>query len=71
MGGKFTLSDDSHCVGHVCTNYAQTMDFLEELGVNEVYVLEEQENSSSSQSKSELVSVPVDLSVIKDGLVSS
>jgi hypothetical protein len=68
MGGKFTLSDDSHCVGHVCTNYAQTMDFLEGLGVKEVYVLERHEDSSSSQ-KSELVCVPVELSVVKAGLV--
>ena len=29
MGGVFTLSDDSHGIGHVGTNYGKLLDFIE------------------------------------------
>jgi histidinol-phosphatase (PHP family) len=40
MGGKFTLSDDSHGIAQVATNYHRTLGFLENLGVGEVWTLE-------------------------------
>ncbi|KAK7509649.1 polymerase/histidinol phosphatase-like protein [Phyllosticta citriasiana] len=36
-GGRFTLSDDSHQVGHVGTNYHKLPGFLESAGIQEVY----------------------------------
>ncbi|KAK0701775.1 histidinol phosphate phosphatase HisJ family protein [Lasiosphaeria miniovina] len=39
-GGKFTFSDDSHGIAQVATNYARGLDYLESLGVKEVWTLE-------------------------------
>jgi len=40
MGGKFTFSDDSHGVAQVATNYLKGLEYLESLGVKEVWTLE-------------------------------
>ncbi|KAK0712140.1 polymerase/histidinol phosphatase-like protein [Apiosordaria backusii] len=40
MGGRFTFSDDSHGIGQVATNYLRGLDYLESLGVQEVWTLE-------------------------------
>ncbi|CZR69728.1 related to histidinol-phosphatase [Phialocephala subalpina] len=40
MGGKLTLSDDSHGVDHVGTNYLGMIAYLKSLGVEEVWTLE-------------------------------
>ena len=40
MGGKLTLSDDSHGIDHVGTNFERAVGFLESLGVEEVFLLE-------------------------------
>ncbi|KAK3324627.1 polymerase/histidinol phosphatase-like protein [Cercophora scortea] len=40
MGGKFTFSDDSHGTAQVATNYARGLDYLESLGVRELWTLE-------------------------------
>jgi histidinol-phosphatase (PHP family) len=40
MGGKFTMSDDSHGIAQVATNYLRALDYLESLGVTEVWTLE-------------------------------
>lgn len=39
MGGKFTMSDDSHGIEQVSTNYARALAFLESLGITEVWTL--------------------------------
>ncbi|KAI1395363.1 histidinol-phosphatase [Hypoxylon fuscum] len=39
LGGKFTLSDDSHGIAQLGTNYARALDFLAELGVKSVWTL--------------------------------
>lgn len=39
LGGKFTLSDDSHGIGHVATNYAKGVDYLLSLGIKDVWTL--------------------------------
>jgi len=60
MGGKFTLSDDSHGVEHLGTNYVRAIEYLESLGVTELYTFERHE-SASNDGKKELAlrSVPV------------
>ncbi|OHW91336.1 histidinol-phosphatase (php family) [Colletotrichum incanum] len=40
MGGRFTFSDDSHGIAQVATNYKRNLDYLESLGVKEVYTFE-------------------------------
>ncbi|OAA43867.1 histidinol-phosphatase [Beauveria brongniartii RCEF 3172] len=37
LGGKFTLSDDSHGIGHVATNYLGAVKYLQSLGVEHVW----------------------------------
>jgi len=51
MGGKFTLSDDSHSVDHVGTNYLGVIEYLESLGVTELYTLERRESTSNNGMK--------------------
>lgn len=40
LGGKFTMSDDSHGIGQVATNYGKGLQYLESLGVRELWTLE-------------------------------
>lgn len=40
LGGKFTMSDDSHGTSHVATNYRRGLAYLKSLGVEEVWTLE-------------------------------
>ncbi|KAM7199908.1 histidinol-phosphatase [Naviculisporaceae sp. PSN 640] len=40
LGGKFTFSDDSHGIAQVATNYTRGLDYLESLGVKELWTLE-------------------------------
>ncbi|KAK4155405.1 Polymerase/histidinol phosphatase-like protein [Chaetomidium leptoderma] len=40
MGGRFTFSDDSHGIAQVGTNYWRGLDYLEGLGVRELWTLE-------------------------------
>ncbi|KAH8165225.1 hypothetical protein CIB48_g3000 [Xylaria polymorpha] len=39
LGGKFTLSDDSHGIAQVGTNYGRALDFLSSLGVTTLWIL--------------------------------
>jgi histidinol-phosphatase (PHP family) len=40
MGGKLTLSDDSHGIDQVGTNFERALDFVSNLGVSELWLLE-------------------------------
>ncbi|PKS08928.1 hypothetical protein jhhlp_003541 [Lomentospora prolificans] len=40
LGGKFTFSDDSHGIAQVATNYVRGLDYLESLGVTELWTFE-------------------------------
>ncbi len=42
LGGRFTMSDDSHGTAHVATNYRRGLAYLASLGVAEVWTLERQ-----------------------------
>lgn len=54
LGGKFTLSDDSHGIEQVGTNYGRTVKYLEDLDVKEVWTFEKRDGELV------LKSVPVD-----------
>ncbi|EPE28277.1 PHP [Glarea lozoyensis ATCC 20868] len=51
MGGKFTLSDDSHGIAQVGTNYVRMLDYLDGLGVEEVWTLEKLEGKELVEKK--------------------
>ena len=40
LGGKFTLSDDSHGISQVATNYPRALTYLESLGITELWTFE-------------------------------
>lgn len=66
MGGKFTLSDDSHGIGHVATNYTRAVSYLQSLGVDQVWTYRRQPHPGVSESaKAELQEVPVSLAEIQ------
>ncbi|PUU73794.1 polymerase/histidinol phosphatase-like protein [Tuber borchii] len=39
-GGRFTISDDSHCVSEVGLNYNRLLGYIRDIGLQEVYYLE-------------------------------
>ncbi|KAF4464626.1 histidinol-phosphatase (php family) [Fusarium albosuccineum] len=71
MGGKFTFSDDSHGIAQVATNYARTVEYLESLGVKEVWTLQRKPHpgiDASTRSVVEDISIP--LSVFRESFPS-
>ncbi|KAK0743923.1 hypothetical protein B0T18DRAFT_392613 [Schizothecium vesticola] len=54
MGGKFTFSDDSHGVAQVGTNYLRGLDYLEGLGVTELWTFERVESTDGDEGKAPL-----------------
>jgi hypothetical protein len=51
MGGKFTLSDDSHGVAQIGLNFGRVSDYLKCLGVRELYYLDRQAQDSGTEPK--------------------
>ncbi|CAK7263965.1 hypothetical protein SEPCBS119000_000750 [Sporothrix epigloea] len=51
LGGKFTMSDDSHGTGHVATNYLRGLAYLKDLGVEKVWTLERLPKTTSTYGK--------------------
>jgi histidinol-phosphatase (PHP family) len=49
MGGMLTLSDDSHGIAHVGTNYGRGIEYLESLEVKELYTLDGKNGDMKSQ----------------------
>lgn len=70
MGGKFTMSDDSHGIAQVATNYGRALDYLESLGVQEVWTLRRAETTRGQDGeKSVLEEVSVTLGDFRKSLV--
>ncbi|PNY29383.1 histidinol-phosphatase [Tolypocladium capitatum] len=62
MGGKFTMSDDSHGIGHIATNYARGITYLESLGVEHVWTFQRRPHpgvENSTRAALEDASVPL------------
>ncbi|KAL7925750.1 histidinol phosphate phosphatase H [Trichoderma austrokoningii] len=49
LGGKFTMSDDSHGIAQVATNYSRALTFLESLGVEQVWTFQRQDHAEAGQ----------------------
>ncbi|KAH7031420.1 Polymerase/histidinol phosphatase-like protein [Microdochium trichocladiopsis] len=64
MGGRFTLSDDSHGIAQIGTNYARTIAYLESLGVSSVWTFQ-RVGVASGGKKAELLDREVPLEDVK------
>lgn len=49
LGGKFTFSDDSHGIAQLATNYTRGLDYLESLGVTELWTFERRVGEDASK----------------------
>lgn len=49
MGGEFTMSDDSHGIAQVGTNYAGGLSYLESLGVQNLWTFVRQPHPGVAQ----------------------
>jgi histidinol-phosphatase (PHP family) len=61
MGGKLTLSDDSHGIAQVGLNFGRTVDYLKSLGVETLHYLEREAAASQGGSKPSLLVTEVPL----------
>ncbi|PSS02283.1 Polymerase/histidinol phosphatase-like protein [Coniella lustricola] len=69
MGGSFTLSDDSHGIAQVATNYGRALDYLESLGVKEVRTLQKDaEPNAPASAKAVVKEVSVTIEDIRKSL---
>jgi histidinol-phosphatase (PHP family) len=48
MGGRFTLSDDSHGVAQVGLNFKRAIEYVQSLGITELHYLEKQHGNSQT-----------------------
>ena len=67
LGGKFTMSDDSHGIAQVATNYVRGIDYLESLGVKEVWTFEREPPEGDGQ-KARLIERSVSLAEFRGSL---
>lgn len=67
MGGRFTFSDDSHGIAQVGTNYWKGLDYLEGIGVTELWTLERIETGVDGV-KGELVEKSVSIEEFRASL---
>ncbi|KAL5095134.1 hypothetical protein Trisim1_003743 [Trichoderma cf. simile WF8] len=51
LGGKFTMSDDSHGIAQVATNYSRALTFLESLGVKHVWTFERRNHPEAGETE--------------------
>ncbi|KAI0592821.1 histidinol phosphate phosphatase HisJ family protein [Biscogniauxia sp. FL1348] len=65
LGGRFTLSDDSHGIAQLGTNYARALDYLAGLGVTEVWTLRRRQSADKNQKPVQLEERSVPLEEIR------
>lgn len=59
MGGKFTMSDDSHGIAHVATNYPRGLSYLESLGVTDLWTFRRVPSPDGGPATLQDVAVPI------------
>lgn len=67
MGGRFTFSDDSHGIAQVGTNYWRGLQYLEGLGVRELWTLERLPGKGEGE-KGELIEKSVSIEEFRASL---
>ncbi|KAK5628423.1 hypothetical protein RRF57_004138 [Xylaria bambusicola] len=69
LNGKFTLSDDSHGIAQVGTNYGRALDFLASLDVNTLWTLRRElrnpDSTTAKAAKADLIEVAVRVDEIR------
>ena len=67
LGGRFTLSDDSHGIAQVGTNYARALEYLTSLGVSSVFTFERSPHpgTTAGDHKSNLTEKEVSIASIR------
>lgn len=70
FGGKFTMSDDSHGIEHVGTNFVKAIEYLESLEVKELYTFERNVIAGSNGAVKSLSSKSVPLLSVKETFIS-
>ncbi|KAI1170653.1 histidinol-phosphatase [Nemania sp. FL0916] len=69
LNGKFTLSDDSHGIAQVGTNYARALDFLSSLQVTTLWTFrrepQQQDDGAVDRIKAKLIEVAVPLEQVR------
>ncbi|KAI0132854.1 histidinol phosphate phosphatase HisJ family protein [Xylariales sp. AK1849] len=67
LGGKFTFSDDSHGIAQLGTNYKKGLEYLESLGLTDVWTLERSSLTGvDGEKKVTLLDKKVAITTIKD-----
>jgi histidinol-phosphatase (PHP family) len=61
VGGRFTLSDDSHGVAQVGTNYPRLLEFIKKAGIKEIWCADRKpENISDARFRAGYSSISVE-----------
>jgi len=68
MGGRLTLSDDSHGIEQVGTNFKRAVEYLETLRVKDLYYLDRQGSDPGARGRAILSVSRVALSSVKEGI---
>lgn len=66
MGGRFTLSDDSHGVDQVGTNYGKALDFMDKVGIKELCYFEKTQMQTGAGRLDETVIRTVSVSELRE-----
>ncbi|CAD6448515.1 f11980d0-67fd-45fb-bc21-226a0c258b13 [Sclerotinia trifoliorum] len=69
LGGKFTLSDDSHGIGHVGTNFVKAIRYLETLQVEKLYTFERNSGAGSNEVAKVLILKSVFVSKVNETFI--
>ncbi|KAJ1333247.1 histidinol-phosphatase (PHP family) [Microdochium nivale] len=66
LGGRFTLSDDSHGIAQIGTNYGRALEYLESLGVKSVWTFQRDSSVKTGNGKAVLADREVSLEEVKN-----
>lgn len=58
-GGRFALSDDSHGIHQVGTNYHRMLDFIREIGISKLYFADTETLSNDERFRAGFSSIDV------------
>ncbi|KAI1267124.1 histidinol-phosphatase [Xylariaceae sp. FL1019] len=70
LGGRFTLSDDSHGIAQVGTNYGRALDYLASLNVTTLWTFRKQSGPEVTECEKVPASGLVDVAIAMDGIQS-
>ncbi len=60
MGGRLTMSDDSHGIAQVGTNYVKGFEYLDSLGVTELWTLAPRVDGTEEKKITKFSKVPLE-----------